>query len=507
VTYIPTQIGDITVRVYVNRIAVLVAFVLAACNDSQSVPPTALYVARAAQAGTSGATVVDVGNDTTAQNETPIAVNPINTQNFIVGANDWNHNDGCAVNASFDGGKSWTPTVPNGFLPGVTRYTNDPNVAGTGTGDFGGDPAVAFGTDGIAYYLCYTYRVSGYSSYKAQLLLSTSKDGGKTWRAGGTKEPLTVVAQWDASGITKGSTGQFQDHESIWVDPTDGTIYVTWAQFHGNGSNSPIYVAVSADGGDTFSTPAQITASTVRSNQDARIVTGDGRAYLTFDNGVQGGKGTVMYVSESVDKGVTWSPPVQFATFINPVCLFPPYCFNVSGTPFRGPGSYPVPAFDPTSKRLYVAYSDIVDGRAQLFLSFAPYNGVTDASQWSRIPMAPGASGDRLNVEMSIDRKSGRIDFIADDRSYSNNTLVDITYGKSTDGGATFVTQRVTRQGFDPAQSGVPSGNASGFRPFIGDYNGIVSLPTKAAFAWTGVGKPLGSPPIDLDIFFGSVTP
>jgi hypothetical protein len=294
----------------------------------------------------------------------------------------------------------------------------------------------------------------------------------------------------------------------MWVDPTDGRIYITWAQFHGNGTNSPIFVAVSSDGGNTFSTPAQVTASTVRSNQDARIVTnGDGtRAYLTFDNGVQGGKGSmVMYVSESLDRGLTWSAPVQFATLKNPVCLFPPYCFNVSGGPFRGPGTYPVPAFDPTRKRLYVAYADIVGGLAQLFLASVPGDGVTDPGNWTIIPMAPGASGDRLNVEMSIERGSGRIDFISDDRSYSNNTLVDITYGKSTDGGATFVTQRVTRQGFDPSLSGVPSG--SGFRPFLGDYNGIVSLPTKAAFAWTGVGKPLGNPPINLDIFFGSVTP
>jgi hypothetical protein len=496
-------------RIYVACSTLLAVCVLAACDDRQSNRPTAPNELRTAQLATSGATVVDVGNDTTAQNETPIAVNPTNPQNFIVGANDWNYNDGCAVNASFDGGKTWTPTVPNGFLPGVTKYTNDPSVPGTGTGDFGGDPAVAFGKDGTAFYLCYTYRVSGYGSYKAQLLLSTSTDGGKTWRTGGSKQPLTVVAQWDASGITKGSTGQFQDHESIWVDPTDGRIYVTWAQFHGNGSNSPIYVAVSADGGKTFSTPAQITASTVRSNQDARVMTnGDGsHAYLTFDNGVQGGKGAVMYVSESTDRGVTWSGPVQFATFNNPVCLFPPYCFNVSGTPFRGPGSYPVPAFDPLRNRLYVAYADIVGGRAQLFLASAPASGVTDPSSWTTIPMAPGASGDRLNVEMSIERGSGRIDFISDDRSYSNNTLVDITYGNSTDGGATFVTQRVTRKGFDPAQYGVPSSSASGFRPFIGDYNGIVSLPTSAAFAWTGVGKSYGYPPINLDIFFGSVTP
>jgi hypothetical protein len=496
-------------RLYVTPSALLAVFVIAACNDSQSARPTAPNVARTAQVVTSGATVVDIGNDTTAQNETPIAVNPTNSQNFVVGANDWNFNDGCAVNASFDGGKTWTPTVPNGFLPGVTRYTNDPNVAGTGTGDFGGDPAVAFDKGGTAYFACYSYRASGFGSLKAQLLLSKSVDRGRTWLKGGSVEPLTVVAQWDATGITKGSTGQFQDHDSMWIDPTDGRIYITWAQFHGNGSNSPIFVAVSSNGGKTFSTPAQITATTIRSNQDARIVTnGDGsHAYLTFDNGVQGGKGSVMYVSESSDRGVTWSTPVQFATLKNPVCLFPPYCFNVSGAPFRGPGTYPVPAFDPTRQRLYVAYADIVGGLAQLFLASAPASGVTDPTSWTIIPMAPGASGDRLNVEMSIERGSGRIDFISDDRSYSNNTLVDITYGKSTDGGATFVTQRVTRQGFDPAQSGVPSGSASGFRPFLGDYNGIVSLPTKAAFAWTGVGRPLGNPPINLDIFFGSVTP
>ncbi|PYP52504.1 MAG: hypothetical protein DMD39_06765 [Gemmatimonadetes bacterium] len=495
-------------RFCVTASALLAVFVLAACDDSQSNRPTAPNLARAVQLSASGATVVDIGNDTTAQNETPIAVNPTNPQNFIVGANDWNYNDGCAVNATFDGGRTWTPTVPDGFVPGITRYTNDPAVAGTGTGDFGGDPYVAFSNDGgTAYYACYSYRVSGYGSYKAQLLLSTSKDGGKTWRKGGRDEPLTVVAQWDASGITKGSTGQFQDHDSMWVDPTDGCIYITWAQFHGNGSNSPIYVAVSADGGKTFSTPAQITATTVRSNQDARVVTnGDGsHAYLTFDNGVQGGKGAVMYVSESSDRGMSWSAPVRFASFINPVCLFPPYCFNVSGTPFRGPGSYPVPAFDPVTHRLYVAYADIVGGRAQLFLASAPESRVTDASQWKVVPMAPGAAGDRLNVEMSIERGSGRIDFISQDRSYSNNTLVDITYGRSFDAGATFTTQRVTRSGFDPGLYGVPSG--SGFRPFIGDYNGIVSLPTTAAFAWTGVGKNPGNPPINLDIYFGSVTP
>ncbi|GAC1648876.1 MAG: sialidase family protein [Gemmatimonadaceae bacterium] len=491
---------------------VVTTIAVSACTDNP--PPTASpTIASLSSLSASGALVVNASADTTAQNETPLAVNPLNPQNIVTGANDWNYNDGCSVNASFDGGKSWTPTLPNGFIPGVTKYTNDPAVAGTGPGIFGGDPAIAFGPDGTAYYACYTYIVTANSSLRAQLLLSRSTDGGRTWLKGGTAEPLTVVAQWDnATGKTKGSAGQFQDHDAIHV-ASDGTIYVTWAQFSGNGTHSPVFVAVSHDGGTTFAAPNQITTGTVRNNQDQRIVTDPrtGYAYLTFDNGVQGGDGTVMYYSVSTDRGASWSTPIQFAAFQNPVCLHPPYCFtpsNVGSGPFRGPGSYPVPAFDPVRGRLYVAYSDIVGGQAQLFLTYATAQG-GNLSSWSRpAVIAPGNAGHRLNVEMSIEPTSGRMDVISDDGSYSNNALIDVTYGVSRDGGSTWATQRVTRSGFDPTAYGVPSaGSPTGFRPFIGDYNGIVSLPTSAVFTWTDVGKTYGAVPDNLEIFFGSVTP
>ena len=485
-----------------RSLALALAVLLAAC-DRQNVPPTAPLSPSAAAHVSSGGSVfvVNVTNDTTAQNETPLAVNPRNAQNFIVGGNDWNYNDGCSMNASFDGGKSWTATLPNGFLPGVTKYTNDPAVPGTGRYDYGGDPAVAFGPDGTAYFACFGYQ--GTSPYNVALLLSRSTDGGRTWLKGGAAEPLTQVAVWQGNGISKGSTGQFPDHEQMHV-ANDGTIYVTWAQFNGNSSHSPVYVATSTDGGKSFSLAQKVTSGSVRSDQDQRIVTDPrtGYAYLTFDNSIQGGKGTALYISMSKDRGVSWSAPIQLGTFQNPVCIYPPYCFNISGAPFRGPGSYPAPAFDPTRNRLYVAYTDIVNGIAQGFLTWA---SADDLTHWSTPTVIAPATGDRLNVELSIEPVSGRLDAMFYDRSWSGNTLVDVTYASSADGGTSWSALRVTKKGFDPSQYGVPSG--SGIRPFIGDYNGIVSLTNGAAMTWTGVGKTYGALPTNLEIYFGSATP
>src|SRR2546428_6930469 len=125
--------------------------------------------------GTSSALVVNVSRDTTSQNETPLAVNPANPSNMITGNNDWNYNDGCGVNATFDGGKSWTPTLPSGFIPGITQFTDDPAVPGTGIYEVGGGPAVAFSPDSAtAYFTCF-----GYVGKNVALWLSRSPGGGR----------------------------------------------------------------------------------------------------------------------------------------------------------------------------------------------------------------------------------------------------------------------------------------------------------------------------------------
>ena len=126
-------------------------------------------------------------------------------------------------------------------------------------------------------------------------------------------------------------------------------------------------------------------------------------------------------------------------------------------------------------------------------------------TQWTpRTVVAAVPAGDRFAAELGI-APNGRIDVAFYDRSYTSNTLVDLTYATSSDFGATWRSVRVSKSGFDPSAYGVPS--SSGITPFIGDYNGIISLPGTAGMTWTGPGKTFGALPTNLEIYFASATP
>ena len=411
-------------------------FVVTACAEEPRTVTAPGAPSFAARASSHSVFVVDVTRDLEAQNESPLAVNPLNANNLLTGNNDFNFNDGCGYNVSFDAGRTWTPTLPDGFIPGLTKFTNDPSRPGTGVYDVAGDPAVAYGPDGTAYFACQAFNVT--SPFEIALYVSRSTDGGRTWLDVDQNPKPVRVSKWNGNGKSKGSTGQSPDHESISVDNTPGSpfygsVYVTWVQFTGLGIHSPVLVASSRDGGRSFSPPVKVTQGPIRSNQDARIVIGpDGTLYLTFDNGLQGNKGTANFVAVSHDGGATWRDPVLFSLYNDAVCLSPPFCFNISGGAFRGPGSYPAPAFDPVRSRLDVVYADIdPDGRAKIFFTWA---SATDLTQWSKpVVIAPGA-GDRFGAELSA-AANGGLDLSFYDRSYSGNALVDVTYATSSDGG------------------------------------------------------------------------
>ena len=229
-----------------------------------------------------------VNQDTAAapQNETAIAVDPNNPNRIVGGANDyvtrtWDCTvDGTPCSAlgdgysgtyySNNGGSTWccnsnpnsdyTPTTdPSQIgtqIPGVERLVG-------GEYDAGGDPSVAFDSQGHVYYCGL-----GFNRTSPPNTVAVNKgtfDGGGNLGWG----PPTFINQ-----TTSPST--LNDKPWIAVDSHSGSpfqdrIYVTWTRFIFNAHNgsyvqSPIFFVYSTDGGATFSAPRifQLMRTTVR---------------------------------------------------------------------------------------------------------------------------------------------------------------------------------------------------------------------------------------------------
>ena len=130
--------------------------------------------------------------------------------------------------------------------------------------------------------------------------------------------------------ISPQSSTTFSDKSQIWADnasssPFFGTVYVCWAKFQGqekgNGTPAPLQVAVSHDGGDTWTTH-QISAAannTQRSPEDGCTIRTDsrGNAYVFGEATVSStSKQVFELMSRSTNGGGTWS---RFTPVAGPV--------------------------------------------------------------------------------------------------------------------------------------------------------------------------------------------
>jgi hypothetical protein len=90
-----------------------------------------------------------------AQNETYVAVDPLNSGNIVAGYNDYRRGDStCGISYSTNGGAHWTDaTLPNGFVRG-TAFGGKPRQYFQASGD----PSVAWDTRGNAYYTCLEFK-------------------------------------------------------------------------------------------------------------------------------------------------------------------------------------------------------------------------------------------------------------------------------------------------------------------------------------------------------------
>src|SRR6266498_12513 len=211
---------------------------------------------------------VTVNQDTAAapQNETTIAVDPNNPRRIVAGSNDYvTRTWSCTVNGtpcsalgdaysgtyySNDGGATWCciATDPSNLatlIPGIEHLTG-------GQYDAGGDPALAFDTQGNVFFAGL-----GFDRTQAPNTVAVNKG---TFDSSGNLHwgPPTFIGQTTSKSI-------LNDKEWIAVD-THATsrftdrIYVSWTRFifsaqTGRYIQSPIFVAYSKNGGASFSTP------------------------------------------------------------------------------------------------------------------------------------------------------------------------------------------------------------------------------------------------------------
>ncbi len=329
-----------------------------------SAPISPSFVLSSPLDGTSVAPAVTVNQDTAGapQNETAIAVDPNNPNRVVAAANDYvTRTWSCTVSGtpcsalgdgysgtyfSNDGGATWgdvssDPAHLGTLIPGVTHLTGGPY-------DAGGDPALAFDSQGNVFYAGL-----GFNRLSAANTVAVNKgtfDGAGKLSWG----PPTFINPTTSPAV-------FNDKEWIAADwhvssPFRDRVYVSWTRFIFNPMTgayvqSPISFAYSTDGGQTFSNPQNISGNVLYGQGSRPVVGYDGTVYVFWDGSTRLSALDSTYMVKSTDGGVTWSKPKAVAKLVDIAPL--------ANTAFRV-NSFPAAAAAPNGD-LYVAWTTEVN--------------------------------------------------------------------------------------------------------------------------------------------------
>ena len=276
-----------------------------------------------------------VNQDTLAatQNEPVIAVDPNNPNRVVAAANDYiTRTWSCTINGtpcsalgdgysgtyfSNDGGSTWCcvatdPQHLGTLIPGIEHLTG-------GIYDAGGDPSVAFDTQGNVFY-------AGLGFDRALPPDTVAVNKG-TFDSSGMLHwgPPTFIGQSKSPSI-------LNDKEWLAIDTHStskflNNIYVTWTRFifqtqTGAYVQSPILFVSSTDGGQTFSDPVNIVCNAIFDQGSHVIVGPDGSIYVFWVGSTKFNTFDSVWVVKSTDGGKKWTSPVAVAQLANIISPF-----------------------------------------------------------------------------------------------------------------------------------------------------------------------------------------
>ena len=426
--------------------------------QSSRIPPV-LQAQRSFETNFQNVNIIEPEQDNSPmQNESSIAVNPLNPRQLIASAVDYRAAQSAWVYVSTDGGRSWRNIL-----------LGKPNIQGFTAGN---DPSVAWGPDGTAYVVYGGFNRASPPTGENGVFLARSSDGGRTWES-----HIPIILHTGAMTVDSA----FEDKYYITVDhcstsPYRGRLYVPWKRVIDRDSSTQIVLTWSDDRGSTWHTPVRVSPVLPGTSLDTTFgqsfplaATGpQGELYVVWNSGTQRGIG----FARSTDGGLTWSPPrfVHTYQWLGET-KFTGTQYNHTLKGGTRVETYPVLVVDtlPNSPRrgwLYLCWA--ADRVPNVYFSRSTDGGQT----WSQPRIIHrDTTGDQFWQWMALDGTTADLALMwLDSRDDPDNRYSRVYVALSTDGGDTWWERPVSDTAFDIRRNPFVGGGITGV--FAGDYNG-----------------------------------
>jgi hypothetical protein len=388
------------------------------------------------------------------QNESSIAISPLNPNLIIGSAVDYRGASSTWAYYSTDAGRTWS---------NVSLGTARPGWASTN------DPSVCFDHRGKGF-LCYGgFRRTGNAQFGENgIFVSSTTDAGKTWSM---KHTAVIIH----TGVQTADSA-FEDKYYVHADtaetsPHRGALYIPWKRVINRDSSTQIMIAKSTDQGASWSVPVAVSerfpqtseATTFGQSFPLARTGPDGSVHVVWNSGTE----SAIRYARSTDGGMTWTAPRIIHRY-NPFGI-KSVVSGQSNSRVKGvvrAECYPTLTIDntrgPRNGWLYMCWA--ADNYPNVYASRSTDNGTT----WSSPKIVHSdTTNDQFWSWITLDPTNGDVAVMySDSRDDTANILVRTYVSLSTDGGSTWVDRRAG-DGNSDLRNNPFSGNT-----FAGDYSG-----------------------------------
>ena len=387
-------------------------------------------------------TNVNLSNDSFPQNEPSVKFNAMYS-NFVVAAwRDFRTGVSPALRRigftrSTNGGTTWSTSQ---LIPAL-----DPNHP------LASDPVVCSDTNGNFYVATISLTAAG----ALDILVFKSTDFGQTFpiyyfvQGGGANDE---DKEWMVCDLTKGSS------------PYKNHLYISWTRF---GTPAGILLTKSTNHGVNWTMPVQVSSG--GGVQGSNLAIGpNGEVYVVWVGGTA--SNDIIYFNKSTNGGASFGTEQIIAQGTSPNIpitssgvTFPSIAVDVSGGPRNG--------------TVYVTWCDARNGDPDIFL-IKSTNGGVNWSTPARINNDPTGNGALQCWPWIALNEQGKMAVLYyDSRNGTSTTNIEAWLARSTDGGTSFVNEKLSSTGF------IASWPNTDVR--FGDYINVDYRGNRVATVWT----------------------